>query len=178
MRSPESFIRTPRVPKLDVSKSRRAPSDEDTSSHFVQEERLRLVEVALRMRAAKMKTKSEAAHRRRQKILKERMQRRHLMIERSRLEGLRRLWLKRRQITQSLARPLCAANKLRSSPNFQCVVPAARDGYCPPDPFTALSATHLAYAEARTFTTYNWSFPTCGQRLLQRCATGSQSSTF
>lgn len=112
------------------------------------------MEAALRVRATKMRTKSEAAHRRRQKILKERLQRRQLLIERSRLEGLRRLWSRRNQITQLLARPLCAANTLRSSTRFQCVVSAARDGYCPPDPFTALSATHLAYADVRTTTAH------------------------
>lgn len=114
-----------------------------------QEERLQLIEHALKLRASKMKAKSEAAHLHRQNMLKERMQRKRLLIERSRLEGLRRLWRRRNQICQSLAKSTCAANKLRSKTSLQLVVPPARDGYCPPDPFTSLSAYHLAYTEAR-----------------------------
>ena len=115
---------------------------------LVQERRLQLVEIALKLRATKMRATGDAAHRRRQKTLKEQTQRRQLLIERCRLENLRRLWRRRLKITQSVTKPLCAANKFRSVRSFQLLVPPARDGYRPPDPFTSLSAHHLAYTEA------------------------------
>lgn len=105
--------------------------------------------MALNLRAKNVRTKNEAALRRRQKMLKNQKQRRELLIERRRLEELRRLWRWRNEITLSVTKPLCAANKLRSARWIELLVPPARDGYRPPDPFTSFSAHHLAYTEAR-----------------------------
>lgn len=126
---------------------------------LAQEKRLKLVEEALRLRAANMRAKSDAALQRRQKCLKQQMQCRRLLIERSRLEHLRRLYRRRNKITLSVTKPLCPANKLRSARTFQLLVPPAREGFIPPDPFTALSAHHLAYMEARLSTRISYSRP-------------------
>ncbi|KAL8271115.1 hypothetical protein Esti_004969 [Eimeria stiedai] len=114
----------------------------------VQERRLHIVEMALTLRATKIRAKSDAAERRRQQTLKEQTLRRDLLIERRRLQEMRRLWRRRNALTQSITRSLCPAAQLRSSRCLQLHVPPARDGYRPPDLFSGFAIHQLARTEA------------------------------
>ncbi|KAL8435339.1 hypothetical protein Efla_006969 [Eimeria flavescens] len=125
----------------------------------LQDRRLELVEMALKLRASKIRAKNDAAARPRQKTLKDQMLRRGLLIERRRLQELRRLWRRRNAITQSLTKPLCAANKLKSSRCLQLYAPPARDGYRPPDLFTSFpTAVHWHAVRQIMFSFYLRSF--------------------
>lgn len=140
---------------------------------MAQEKRLLLVEVALKMRAKKFKAKSDAANRRRQKALRNRTLHRELLIERRRLEELRRLWRKRNENAQSMAKAVCSANKLRSIKSLQVLVDPARSGHLPPEAFTSTSACHLAYTKAR------WQHTSITRQKLSTASPqfGSQMST-
>lgn len=114
----------------------------------VQEKNLNLLERALTLRTLRLRAKADAAHRRRQEVLKEAVWQKQLFIENSRLQTLRRLWRRRNNIRQSVAKPLFPANKLHGLKHFHLVVPPTREGCSPVDASSTSSANVLAYTEA------------------------------